>query len=202
MPRGRMPSERGKRTSQLANQEERRRAVTRYTHSAGHVLAGRLPRGGLAERSKAHAWKACRGVTSSRVRTPQPPPERWRGRKWRRGGRADRLIPDRARWGASGALYPQSAPAGLNPCPRARTSRSAPALEMSRVRSRATPTCEPRQVREEAALSRRWRVPRGFRARVSVPAGALGVDVRRQVHGPPTCRRVPPRGPGRVIRVM
>ena len=36
----------------------------------------RLPGGGLAERSKAHAWKACRGATPSRVRTPQPPPRR------------------------------------------------------------------------------------------------------------------------------
>jgi hypothetical protein len=34
----------------------------------------RLRGGGLAERSKAHAWKACRGATPSRVRTPQPPP--------------------------------------------------------------------------------------------------------------------------------
>src|SRR5215218_10828927 len=34
----------------------------------------KLPGGGLAERSKAHAWKACRGATPSRVRTPQPPP--------------------------------------------------------------------------------------------------------------------------------
>ena len=29
----------------------------------------------MAERSKAHAWKACRGATPSRVRTPQPPPQ-------------------------------------------------------------------------------------------------------------------------------
>jgi hypothetical protein len=35
----------------------------------------KLPGGGLAERSKAHAWKACRGATPSRVRTPQPPPQ-------------------------------------------------------------------------------------------------------------------------------
>jgi hypothetical protein len=36
----------------------------------------RLRGGGLAERSKAHAWKACRGATPSRVRTPQPPPRK------------------------------------------------------------------------------------------------------------------------------
>jgi hypothetical protein len=41
----------------------------------------------------------------------------------RRGGvgrGAGRLGVDRARWGASGALYPQAALAGLNPCPRVR----------------------------------------------------------------------------------
>jgi hypothetical protein len=36
---------------------------------------------------------------------------------------AGRLGVDRARWGASGALYPQSARAGLNPCPRVRVRR-------------------------------------------------------------------------------
>jgi hypothetical protein len=39
------------------------------------VRLARLRGGGLAERSKAHAWKACRGATPSRVRTPQPPPQ-------------------------------------------------------------------------------------------------------------------------------
>ena len=39
----------------------------------GMPRLARLPGGGLAERSKAHAWKACRGATPSRVRTPQPP---------------------------------------------------------------------------------------------------------------------------------
>src|SRR4030095_12947030 len=39
----------------------------------------------------------------------------WRGQGW-----AGRLGVDRARWGASGALYPQSALAGLNPCLRVR----------------------------------------------------------------------------------
>ena len=44
--------------------------------SGGRVVPSlaRLRGGGLAERSKAHAWKACRGATPSRVRTPQPPP--------------------------------------------------------------------------------------------------------------------------------
>jgi hypothetical protein len=50
-------------------------------------------------------------------------------RRWRSWGGADSLVVDRARWGASGALYPQSAPAGLNPCPRVRVRRSAPGTE-------------------------------------------------------------------------
>src|SRR4051794_25380721 len=32
------------------------------------------PQGGVAEWSKAHAWKVCRRVTVSRVRIPPPPP--------------------------------------------------------------------------------------------------------------------------------
>ena len=32
--------------------------------------------GGVAERLKAHAWKACIGETLSRVRIPLPPPAR------------------------------------------------------------------------------------------------------------------------------
>jgi hypothetical protein len=43
------------------------------------------------------------------------PPAVWRGE-----GGTGRLGADRARWGASGALYPQTALAGLNPCPRVR----------------------------------------------------------------------------------
>src|SRR5215208_6769245 len=39
---------------------------------------------------------------------------------WRARGLAGRLGADRARRGASGALYPQAALAGLNPCPRVR----------------------------------------------------------------------------------
>ena len=39
-----------------------------------------------------------------------------------RGGRVGSVV-DRARWGASGALYPQSALAGLNSCPRVRVRR-------------------------------------------------------------------------------
>ena len=66
----------------------------------------------------------------TRDEPPEPPlNHRWRAMGGgqaapnlrRRGGvgpEAGRLGVDRARWGASGALYPQSAPAGLNPLPR------------------------------------------------------------------------------------
>ena len=33
--------------------------------------------GGVAERLKAHAWRACMGATPSRVRIPLPPPTPW-----------------------------------------------------------------------------------------------------------------------------
>jgi hypothetical protein len=50
----------------------------------------------------------------------------WSGRPpavWRGEGGTGRVGADRARWGASGALYPQTALAGLNPCPRVRVRR-------------------------------------------------------------------------------
>jgi len=67
----------------------------------------------------------------------------------------------RARWGTSGALHPQSATAGLNPRPRPislRLPRHRPTL---RVGSHAARVREPRQVRKEAAVSDRLRVPWG-----------------------------------------
>jgi len=45
------------------------------------------------------------------------------------------------------------------------------------VRSRATPPREPRQVREEAALSEHWRVPRACRARATDLDSASGVGL-------------------------
>src|SRR5215208_4371152 len=77
-------------------------------------------------------------AASGRARTRQPP-LRWvmirgrrpsleesrtaAGRVGGGGGAGGRLWVDRARWGASGALYPQSALAGLNSCPRVRVRR-------------------------------------------------------------------------------
>ena len=89
----------------------------------------------------------------------------------------------RARWGASGALFPQSAQAGLNSCPRPGVVRTASGRAASMVRSCAAETCEPRQVREEATVSSALWVPQGRRAGASQP-GERGVrSGRRQVHG-------------------
>src|SRR5512133_2505327 len=49
-------------------------SIATFVFMAASAAWRRLRGGGLAERSKAHAWKACRGATPSRVRTPQPPP--------------------------------------------------------------------------------------------------------------------------------
>ena len=68
-------------------------------------------------------------------------------------------FPGRARRGTSGALYLQSAPAGLNSLPRSPCPRP-PTRATLRTGSRAAATREPRQVRKEAALSAARRVPR------------------------------------------
>ena len=68
-------------------------------------------------------------------------------------------FPGRARRGTSGALYLQSAPAGLNPLPRSPILTAA-IRATSRTGSRAAATREPCQVRKEAALSDQRRVPR------------------------------------------
>jgi hypothetical protein len=78
------------------------------------------------------------------------------GRSWRSS-----IAAGRARWGTSGALHPQSATAGLNPRSRPtslRLPRDRPTL---RVGSHAAKVREPRQVRKEAAVSERLRVPWG-----------------------------------------
>ena len=65
----------------------------------------------------------------------------------------------RARRGTSGALYLQSAPAGLNSHSRSPFSKAA-ARATLRTGSRAAAIREPCQVRKEAALSDHRRVPR------------------------------------------
>jgi hypothetical protein len=62
------------------------------------------------------------------------------------------IIAGRARWGTSGALYPQSAPAGRNSLSRS-DSLGLPGQVVMKVRSRAARTREPGQVRKEAAVS-------------------------------------------------
>ena len=66
----------------------------------------------------------------------------------------------RARWGASGALYPQSAIAGSNSRSEARRCGVCPWQVVSKAGSLAMGTCEPRQVRKEATVSGLSRVPR------------------------------------------
>ena len=67
----------------------------------------------------------------------------------------------RARRGVSGALYPQSAIAGLNSPPRGRVVGSAPDAPALTTGSRAARAREPRQVRKEAAVSGSPGVPWG-----------------------------------------
>ena len=67
----------------------------------------------------------------------------------------------RARRGVSGALYPQSAIAGLNSPPRGRVIGSAPDAPALTTGSRAARAREPRQVRKEAAVSGLPGVPWG-----------------------------------------
>src|SRR5438034_8712823 len=49
--------------------------------------------------------------------------------------------------------------------------------------SRATPTCEPRQDRKVAAVSGRWRVPRGYLTGATDPLSDRAVRGQRRVHG-------------------
>ena len=60
---------------------------------------------------------------------------------------------DRARRGCSGALYPQSALAGLNSLPREAASGVSAPIAASMAGSRPMSAREPGQVRKEAALS-------------------------------------------------
>ena len=66
----------------------------------------------------------------------------------------------RARRGGSGALYPQTAIAGLNSCPRHVSVKSVMLQSALKIGSCAIQNREPRQVREEAAVSGPLGVPR------------------------------------------
>ncbi len=52
----------------------RRRYIAYTVVYADGLLTGAAASGGVAEWLKAHAWKACRRETVSRVRIPLPPP--------------------------------------------------------------------------------------------------------------------------------
>ena len=88
----------------------------------------------------------------------------------------------RARRGTSGALYLQSAPAGLNPLPRSPFSDAARRATL-RTGSRAAANREPCQVRKEAALSDHRRVPRNGLVRAARHGGHGLRSGRRRVHG-------------------
>ena len=66
----------------------------------------------------------------------------------------------RARRGASGALYPQSAIAGSNSLSRGTFPQHGSGKAALKAGSHAAEACEPRQVREEAAVSSSLRVTR------------------------------------------
>ena len=78
----------------------------------------------VRDRSSARSrWKAIAGIRIMLILT-LPAPLRFPAKGLSAGERI--LARDRARRGASGALYPQSASAGLNPRPRPGRSGAAP----------------------------------------------------------------------------
>ena len=92
----------------------------------------------------------------------------------------------RARRGTSGALYLQSAIAGLNPLPRSPFSNAARRVTL-RTGSRAAANREPCQIRKEAALSDHRRVPRNGLVRAARHGGHEQRPGRRRVHGNNRC---------------
>ena len=106
-------------------------------------------RRGVRVRLKEHAWRACRVVRPSRVRIPASPPL---------------FLEEYCLVALSGEVavpcHPRSAPAGPNSSFEAVSARRWPTGPVLKAGSRAAGTCEPRQVRKEAAVSRLSRVPR------------------------------------------
>ena len=87
----------------------------------------------------------------------------------------------RTRWGTSGALYPQSALAGLNPLFRPLALRDYRGWTVLKAGSCAAEACEPRQVREEAAVSNPFWVPQGSLAGAEQPRKVGGLGARKGV---------------------
>ena len=73
----------------------------------------------------------------------------------------------RARWGTSGALYLQPATAGSKAYHEASVCKDRPKQVVLTAESNAIGLCEPRQVWEEAAISRPSYVPLGSLARAN-----------------------------------
>ncbi len=63
------------------------------------------------------------------------------------------MLLGRARRGASGALYPQSATAGLNAHLRSQPTEFCPSHPALKTGSRAAQACEPRQIRKKATVN-------------------------------------------------
>jgi hypothetical protein len=131
------------------------------------------------ERSPSGLWRrtgnAVRG-NPSRVRIPPSPPLPV---ELRRGGVNS---PGRARRGTSGALYLQSAPAGLNPLPRSPSSNAARRCD---VEDRVPRIGEPRTVSgPEGSSTKRSSSGAAARPDPSRPSRwARGRSGRRRVHG-------------------
>ena len=150
---------------------------------------------------RAHGTCGCaRAVLGSALARPPRGalgPFRFQGAPALRRRRGDGLsFPSRARRGTSGALYLQSAIAGLNPLPRSPFSDAARRATL-RTGSRASANREPCQVRKEAALSDHRRVPRNGLVRAARHGGHEERSGRRRVHGNSTAARPPRIGGGR-----
>ena len=91
---------------------------------------------------------------------------------------------DRARRGVSGALYPQSALAGLNSLSRGWAFSVSPSTLAVMAESRVMLAHEPGQVRKEAALSGSQQAQRGRSTGAIVDDKRLKTCSRKRVHGP------------------
>src|SRR5206468_12515352 len=93
------------------------------------------------------------------------------------------LTLDRARWGVSGALQPDTRSSGAELPPEGSALRASTPRVALMARSRAMGSREPGQVRKEAALSGLLRAPRASLAGATTRRARLGARCRRWVHG-------------------
>jgi hypothetical protein len=131
-----------------------------WATAVGGAVGTSMTRAKAAQPARPPGWfRRCDGFARSGVGRAAPSigPARNGGGASEKAGLV--CFRGRARRGTSGALYLQSAPAGLNPLPRSPILTAA-IRATSRTGSRAAATREPCQVRKEAALSDQRRVPR------------------------------------------